>query len=250
MRSGDRDSSNGVEMVSSDDEKQVRTNANAEHRLPAVLATITAIAIYGFLPSDVVPLWLRLPVVGFAALLLIAISVVNPARLEHRAKLFRRASLTLALTLLAANTFALGHTIVLLVTTKPGDGPSLLAAAAMVWSTNLIAFSLLMWELDRGGPVRRKQRNREDLPPADFRFPQDEDADTSREVSEQSAQVSGWRPSYVDYFYEAAIASMAFSPGAGVPVRPRAKLLLFGQSLMSFVLVTLVIAQAVGSLGT
>lgn len=237
-------------MTSSEDRKQVDANARAEHRLPAIVATLTAIAIYGLLPSDVVPLWLRLTVVVFATLLLIAISVVDPARLKRRAKLFRRASLALVLTLVAANTFALGHTIVLLITTKPGDGASLLAAAAMVWSTNLIAFSLLMWELDRGGPVRRKQRDRDNLPPADFRFPQDEDRDTSREVSEQSAQVSGWRPSYVDYFYEAAIASMAFSPGAGVPVRPRAKLMLFGQSLMSFVLVTLVIAQAVGSLGS
>lgn len=237
-------------MTSSDDRKQVHANARAEHRLPAIAATILAIAIYGLLPSDIVPRWLRLTAVLFATLLLISISFVNPSRLKRGAKLFRGASLTLALTLVAANTFALGHTIVLLITTKPGDGTSLLAAAAMVWSMNLIAFSLLMWELDRGGPVRRKQRDRERLPPADFRFPQDEDRDTSREVSEQSAQVSGWRPSYVDYFYEAAVASMAFSPGAGVPVRPRAKLLLFGQSLMSFVLVTLVIAQAVGSLGT
>lgn len=237
-------------MTSSDNRRQVSANARAEHRLPAIVATITAIAGYGLLPSDVVPAWLRVPIVAFAALLLISISVVNPARIKRRVKLFRRASLTLALTLVGANMFALGHTVILLITTKSGEGASLLAAAAMVWSTNLIAFSLLMWELDRGGPVHRKQQDRDDLQPADFRFPQDEDKDTSEEVSEQSAQVSGWRPSYVDYFYEAAVASMAFSPGAGVPVRPRAKLMLVGQSLMSFVLVTLVIAQAVGTLGS
>lgn len=237
-------------MTSSDNRRQVSANARAEHRLPAIAATITALAGYGLLPSDVVPAWLRVPIVAFAALLLISISVVNPARIKRRVKLFRGASLTLALTLVGANMFALGHTVILLITTKSGEGASLLAAAAMVWSTNLIAFSLLMWELDRGGPVRRKQQDRDDLQPADFRFPQDEDKDTSEEVSEQSAQVSGWRPSYVDYFYEAAVASMAFSPGAGVPVRPRAKLMLVGQSLMSFVLVTLVIAQAVGTLGS
>lgn len=107
-----------------------------------------------------------------------------------------------------------------------------------------------MWELDRGGPVARKQWDRHELPPADFRFPQDEDQDTSEEVAEQSAQASDWRPSFVDYFYEAAVASMAFSPGAGVPVRPRAKLLLVFQSLQAFVLLALVIAHAVGSLGS
>lgn len=119
----------------------------------------------------------------------------------------------------------------------------------MVWSMNLIAFSLLMWKLDRGGPVKREQLSRSDLPPADFKFPQNEDAETSDEVEKQSSEESGWQPSFIDYFYEAAVMSITFNPGAGVPARPRAKMLLFIQSLLSFVLVTQVIAQAVGSLG-
>lgn len=236
-------------VLSDDDRRQIRRNARGEHRLPAAAATVTAILLYGFLPSDIQPLWLRLPVVVVAAALLVAISIIKPTGRERRARLFRFASLALVIVLVVMNLAALVHTVVQLVTTKPGDGPEILAAAAQVWATNLIAFSLLMWELDRGGPVRRRQRDRDDLPPADFRFPQDEDEETSEEVSEQSAPRSDWRPSYIDYFYEAAVASMAFSPGAGVPVRPRAKLLLTVQSLTSFVLVALVIAHAVGALG-
>ena len=236
--------------LSDDDRRQIRRNAKGEHRLPAIAATVATILLYGFLPSDIQPLWLRLPVVIIAVTLLVTITIINPARAKRNARLFRYASLALVIVLVVMNLVALAHTVIQLVTTKPGDGPEILATAAQVWATNLIAFSLLMWELDRGGPAGRRQRDRDDLPPADFRFPQDEDEETSEEVSEQSAPRSDWRPSYIDYFYEAAVASMAFSPGAGVPVRPRAKLLLTVQSLTSFVLLALVIAHAVGSLGS
>lgn len=236
-------------VTTQSDRKQIRKNAKGEHRLPAMIATIAAILLYGLLPSVVQPLWLRIPVVVIATILLISITIINPARANRDTKLFRYASLALVAVLAVMNLAALVYTIMQLITTKPGDGPDILAAAAQVWATNLIAFSLLMWELDRGGPVRRRQRDRNELPPADFRFPQDEDKATAEEVSEQSSERSDWRPSFVDYFYEAAVASMAFSPGAGVPVRPRAKLLLIVQSLTSFVLVALVIAHAVGALG-
>lgn len=237
-------------MTTSHDKAQIRANATREYRFPAILATCAAIILYAFLPSDIQPLWLRIPVVSLASLLLLSISLVNAARLQKGSRLFRVASLALALMLVTVNTLALGHTVLLLILTKPGDGVEILVAAAQVWATNLIAFSILMWELDRGGPVSRRQNAREDLPPADYRFPQDEDDDAVVEVSEQSSKASGWRPSFVDYFYEAAVASMAFSPGAGVPVRPRAKLLLVLQSLLAFVLLALVIAHAVGALGS
>lgn len=231
------------------DTDEVERNAKGEHRLPAVAAALIALGLFALLPSDVQPAWVRAIVVGVAALLLIALAVIDPHRSQRHTQAFRLASLGLATLLAAANMVALVHTVMLLVTTKPGDGPELLAAAAQVWATNLIAFSLLFWELDRGGPSARRQRSRSELPPADFRFPQDEDRDTSREVAEQSAIRSDWRPSYIDYLYEAAVTSMSFGPGAAVPVRPRTKLLAIIQGLVSFVLVSLVIAHAVGALG-
>lgn len=232
------------------DKQQIHSNAIGQFRFPAIIATIVAIYLYGFLPSDIQPLWLRVPVATVALLLLLSISFVNPNRFKGGSRVYRAASLSLALMLVAANSVALVHTVFLLITTKPGDGVDILIAAAQVWTTNLIAFSVLMWELDRGGPVVRRQAARADIPPADFRFPQDEDDNTTVEVAEQSSKKTDWRPSFMDYLYEAAVASMAFSPGAGVPVRPRAKILLLTQSVQAFVLLALVIAHAVGSLGS
>lgn len=47
-----------------------------------------------------------------------------------------------------------------------GQARELLVAAGQVWLTNVIAFGLLFWELDRGGPVARTQVDRTDLAPA------------------------------------------------------------------------------------
>jgi len=51
------------------------------------------------------------------------------------------------------------------------SGAELLLKGATIWSTNVITFGLLFWEVDRGGPIRRRAP---DPPPHDFQFPQDE----------------------------------------------------------------------------
>src|SRR6266496_5544651 len=45
----------------------------------------------------------------------------------------------------------------------------LLLKAVTVWGTNVIAFGLWYWGLDRGGPVKRLEP---DSPSPDFQFPQ------------------------------------------------------------------------------
>ena len=56
----------------------------------------------------------------------------------------------------------------------------MLLGAGQVWVTNMIVFALAFWEPDRGGPVTRTRAPRRPLPPADFRFPQDEDHERIR----------------------------------------------------------------------
>jgi hypothetical protein len=89
--------------------------------------------------------------------------------------------------------------------------------------TNIIIFGLAFWEMDRGGAVARTQQSRAELAAADFRFPQDEDADAVREVRMRSSEKSDWVPSFLDYLYVSVTNSTAFSPTDTMPLSPRAR---------------------------
>ena len=117
-----------------------------------------------------------------------------------------------------------------------------------MWVTNVIAYGLIYWELDRGGPVPRTQRPREDLPPADFRFPQDEDHDAIVEVARGSSAKSDWVPTLVDYLYMSVTNSSAFSPTDTMPLSSRTKVLMALQSTSALVLSLLVVSRAVSIL--
>jgi hypothetical protein len=103
--------------------------------------------------------------------------------------------------------------------------------------------------MDRGGPVARRNTHRDNLPAADFRFPQDEDHDAVTEVATRSSVKSGWVASFVDYTYFSLSNSMAFSPTDTMPLSPRAKMMMGLEAAGGFVLLALVIAHAVALLG-
>ncbi|MEV8213459.1 hypothetical protein [Leifsonia sp. NPDC077715] len=227
-------------------EKRERT-AEPEHRWPAVIATLIALAAYAFLPS-VVPAIERYAVVGICLLMVIALVIYNPHHLTRESAWSRRAEIALAIFILVANQIALGETIVRLLN-KHGNGYELLLASLQVWLTNVIAFALMYWVLDRGGPVARAMVPRPKLELADFRFPQDEDHDAVDEVARGSSKKADWVPNYIDYFYFSLSNSMAFSPTDTMPLTHRAKLLMALESFAGFVLLALVIARAVSLIG-
>src|SRR5690606_22045892 len=127
---------------------------------------------YALLPNSVLPLWLRLTIVGLGLALLVPVLILNPHRLRRETVWSRRLSVGQALVLMAAIQYALVHLIFQLVTVEQSDGHAVLIAAVQVWVANVIAFALVYWELDRGGPVARRHDKRSELPFADFRFPQ------------------------------------------------------------------------------
>ena len=131
---------------------------------------------------------------------------------------------------------------------EASEGKQLLLAAGQVWATNVIAYGLLFWEMDRGGPVRRRVTKRAELPDADFRFPQDEDHDTAPEVARRSSIQGNWLPGFVDYLYMSCTNSSAFSPTDTMPLSSRAKLLMMAESTSALLISVLVIARAVGAL--
>ncbi|WP_327287230.1 hypothetical protein [Streptomyces sp. NBC_01198] len=224
-----------------------RHERRGEARLPAAIAVLTAIALYVILPQRlmVVPRWV-LP--SFEVLLLASLVAVNPRRLTRETRVSRVLSLCLVALIAAGNLLALGLLVRDLVDSGVKDGRSLLLAALQVWLTNIIAFGLAYWELDRGGPVARTQLARSQLPLADFRFSQDENHDAVQEVADGASVTSDWVPSLVDYLYVSVTNSTAFSPTDTMPLSTRAKILMSVESVTALMTSLLVVARAVSIL--
>lgn len=144
--------------------------------------------------------------------------------------------LVVLVVIMAFNLVALGALVYALVALHLASGGQLLLEALTVWTTNVVAFGLVFWELDRGGPQRRAMP---DPPPADFQFPQ---------MENPGLAAPGWRPRLVDYAYVAATNALAFSPTDAMPLSRRAKVLMLLESFASALTVLLVAARAVNIL--
>ena len=136
---------------------------------------------------------------------------------------------------------ALAILVAALVTTSTKDlgGEELLLTGFAIWTTNLIAFALLFWELDSGGPAARIREPARTTP--DFRFPQDEKPQLAPKE---------WSPQAWDYAYLALTNAIAFSPTDVMPLSLRAKATMGLESFISAVVVLLVAARAVNVLGS
>jgi hypothetical protein len=228
-----------------------RGNAKREHpgesRYPAAAAVLVAVVLYAALPSALFigPRFL-VPVLEIA--LFVPLLIGNPRRMTRETRVLRLVSIGLLLLIAATNTTSLGLLVNELVNGSPKKGSALLLGAAQVWLTNIIVFSLAFWEIDRGGPVVRTRTPRSQLPPADFRFPQDEDHDAIDEVAARSAAKSDWSPAYLDYFYVSVTNSSAFSPTDTMPLSHRAKMMMSVESVSALMLSVIVIARGVSLL--
>jgi len=216
----------------------------AELRWPAFVALAVMLTLYTFTPESLVPKWV---VLVLTLVLFIPLILLNPHRLTRETAWSRWWSIALALLLTIANMFDVLWIIQTLIDGSV-EGVPVLLAAVQVWVGNVVSFSLIYWELDRGGPVARGTLARNKLPLADFKFPQDEDGQSVTEVRNESSEHGGWRPGYIDYLYMSATNMMAFSPTDVMPLSTRAKLFMLVQSVTGFVLLTLVIARSVNIL--
>jgi hypothetical protein len=216
-------------------------------RLPATLATVAAAALYLTLPNELLGI-ARYIIPAIEVLLLAPLVAANPIRMTRDNVQLRRLSFALVGLVMLANTAAFVLLVDKLVTGRAEHGTALLLAALQVWLTNVFGFGLFYWELDRGGPVLRSTGKRDDLPPADWRFSQDEDDDTSKEVARRASKTSDWRPRFVDYLYLSITNSTAFSPTDTMPLSPRAKMLMSAESIEALLISILVIARGVSLL--
>jgi uncharacterized membrane protein len=210
-----------------------------ESRWPPVAVLVVYIALtIGFrvwLPSQsaVHMPWL---VPTLEAALLVALVAGDPARLARRTRGAHRIALALVVVLVAA---ALWATTLLVYDLIKGHGVSqsatkLLASGALVWLGNNLAFGMLYWLMDSGGPIARTRNPM----PVDFAFTQ--------QLSPELAP-PGWRPVFLDYLHLGFTNATAFSPTDVMPLTLKAKYVMLVQSTVALALVGLVVARAVNA---
>lgn len=117
------------------------------------------------------------------------------------------------------------------------SGLQLLTSSVAVWAINILAFSLLYWQIDRGGPEARLHHTHS-MP--DFLFAQ---AGTSGDLT------SDWRPTFVDYLFLGYSTATAFSATDVAPLSPRAKLLMMLESAIALATIVVVASRAINILG-
>jgi hypothetical protein len=218
---------------------------HGEVRMPAGIAVVLAAALHAALPNALLtePRYL---IPGVEIVLLIPLVAINPTRLTTETRWSRMIGLILVFVIIATNLIALGYLLHALTSTHIVTGRQLLLAGAQVLATNIIAFALLYWELDRGGAVARLGSSGQSQRRADFLFPQDD-----QEVAKMALGTSEdarWIPTFVDYLYLSVTNSTAFSPTDTLPLSSRAKLLMSVQALAAIVTSLLVVARAVNIL--
>jgi len=208
-----------------------------EKRWPMAITLVIAMTLPFLLPPkfSVGPRWI-VPMVE--AMLLVALIVADPGRIDRRSTIVRTLSIGLVVILVAGATGATARLVVDLIrggpeTNSPGQ---LLRVGSLTWVYVIITFSFLYWELDGGGPETRA-RAAPEFP--DLAFPEHLNPRVTR---------PGWRPEFFDYLYLGFTNATAFSPTDVMPLSRWAKLAMAVQATASLVVLGLVIARAVNIL--
>ncbi len=209
-----------------------------EHWWPVALAILVAVGLHVALPARyrIQPGWVE-PTVLFV--LLVVLIAGDPGRIDRQKPWLRLVlGVTIAF-LTVATMFAAVRLVVDILTNNKlfADHPGgLLAAGAIIWVTNIIAFGLWYWDLDRGGAAARAHHP--DRNPA-FVFP---------EMLHHDYVPATWVPKFVDYLSLSFWTSTAVSPTDISAIKPWAKLMMMLEAGCSIVLVALVIARAINVL--
>jgi hypothetical protein len=169
------------------------------------------------------------------AILLVVLITSNPVGAEERRRL-RRVSLALVGLLVAAALWATALLIDDLIRGKgvANHADQLLASGGVVWLGNNLAFALLYWLMDGGGPIARTRLT----VPEDLAFTQ--------QMSPELAP-PGWRPVFLDYLHLGFTNATAFSPTDVMPLTHRAKYAMLVQASVALALFGLVVARAVNA---
>jgi hypothetical protein len=211
---------------------------SGEHWWPVATAVATAALLHIALPDTYreSPPWV-LPVVLLA--LVIALILGDPGRIDRQQRWLRIVTDLVIASLTIANLFAAARLVDDILTDSKifaNNATGLLATGGVVWATNVIAFALWYWDLDRGGAAARAHHPFTD---PSFVFP---------EMQHTRYAPPGWIPVFADYLSLSFWTATAFSPTDVSAIKHWAKTLMMVQAAVSLVLAALVIARAINIL--
>jgi hypothetical protein len=209
-----------------------------ERRWPIALAILAALSLLVAMPGRIklFPSW-----VPFAAAIVVlgSMTAAGLTRARPRWLLLERRITLLFVVCVGASMLATLAFLIRAMVFRPGElsGLQLLTSSIAVWVTNVLIFSLLYWQVDRGGPGARggcaSAR-------PDWLFPQ---------VGAPESAPPGWRPTFVDYLFLGYSTATAFSATDVAPMTSRAKMLMMLESAISLVTLVLVASRAINILG-
>jgi hypothetical protein len=215
-----------------------RASEPGENWWPVALAIVVVAGLHVVLPSKyrVNPAWV-LPVVLLA--LLVAVIIGDPGRIDRQKAWLRVTTGVVIAVLTLANLVAAGRLVGDIITVNrlfAANATGLLATGGVIWATNVIAFGLWYWDLDRGGAAARAHHPHAN--PA-FVFP---------EMQHTGYAPTDWVPKFADYLSLSFWTATAFSPTDVSAIKRWAKLLMMTEAVVSLVIGVLVIARAVNIL--
>jgi uncharacterized membrane protein len=210
-----------------------------EPRWPLVLATLAVLCVLTFLPARTrrFPSWFPY-FIGIALLLPMALVWLSGG--QPRWLRVERTTTLVFSVLAEAVTLTTVLYLVVEMLNRPEDfsGRQLLTSSIGAWITNVLAFALVYWRIDRGGPEARAN---DAATKPDWLFPQ-------TGVPEEAPP--NWRPTFIDYLFLAFATAMAFSPTDALPLTSRAKLMMMLESTVSLLTLVTVAARAINILGS
>jgi hypothetical protein len=170
--------------------------------------------------------------------MVVALILGDPGRIDREVRWLRVLTGALIAVITLVNAGSSVRLVISIIYAEPFTQTArvLLACGGIIWLTNVIAFGLWYWDLDRGGAAARAAGSTRR--PA-FLFP---------EMSNPDFVGENWSPAFVDYLHLSFTTATAFSPTDVSPLKPWAKVMMMSEETISLALGILVVARAVNIL--
>jgi len=205
-----------------------------ESRWPPALTMVFVLCLMAVLPGHVtaLPVWISYVA---AAAVLVPMAAVGLTGGNTLWLGIERTMIIMLAGAYVANTIAELADMIGVITLHPkgNNAFSLLSSSVAIWVANVLTFSLLYWQIDRGGPYARASKS---SAKPDWVFPQPA---TPEDLPPD------WRPLFLDYLYLGYNTATAFSPTDALPLTRRAKMLMMVESTISLLTMVIILSRAI-----